>query len=130
MTKEVSTKAEILVVEDDQFTQDFIREILEEDGYKVTTTLSGEEALRQLKKNTDTKLVLLDIMLPGRSGWDIFMQLRLLDPKMKVIFVSAIEVSDERRQMLIKKEGLADYIVKPFVQERLLDAVRKALKEK
>lgn len=130
MTKEVSTKAEILVVEDDQFTQDFIREILEEDGYKVTTTLSGEEALRQLKKNTDTKLVLLDIMLPGRSGWDIFMQLRLLDPKMKVIFVSAIEVSDERRQMLIKKEGLADYIVKPFVQERLLDAVRKVLKEK
>jgi len=35
----------ILIIEDDQFTQDFIREILEEDGYKVVTALSGEEAL-------------------------------------------------------------------------------------
>jgi len=117
----------ILVIEDDQFTQDFIREILEEDSYKVVTALSGEEALSQLKKNTDIKLVLLDIMLPGRSGWDIFMELRRDFPKLKIIFISAIEVSDERRSSLINKEGLADYIVKPFTQKKLRRVVKKVL---
>lgn len=117
----------ILIIEDDQFTQDFIQEILEEDGFKVVTALSGEKALSQLKKNTDTQLVLLDIMLPGRSGWDIFMELRRDYPKLKVVFVSAIEVSDERRSSLINKEGLADYIVKPFTQEKLRRIVKKVL---
>jgi len=119
--------AKILVIEDDQFTQDFIREVLEEDGYKVVTALSGEKALDQLKKNTDTNLILLDIMLPGRSGWDVFMELRRDFPKLKVVFVSAIEVSDERRSSLINKEGLADYIVKPFTQEKLRRVVKKVL---
>lgn len=126
----VNDKAIILIVEDDQFIQDFIREILEENGYKVVTALNGKEALRQLKKISNIKLVLLDIMLPGRSGWDIFMKLRRMDAIMKVIFVSAIEISDKRRQKLIKKEGVVDYIVKPFTEKRLLGAVKKALKEK
>jgi len=120
----------ILIIEDDQFTQDFIREILEEDGYKVVTALSGEEALSQLKKNTDTKLVLLDIMLPGRSGWDIFMELRRTYSDLRVVFVSAIEVSDERRDSLISQDGLADYIVKPFTQEKLRGVVKKVLGKK
>lgn len=122
--------AKILVVEDDQFTQDFIREVLEEDGNKVVVAPDGEGALSQLKKNVDTQLVLLDIMLPGRSGWDIFMELRRNHPKLKVVFVSAIEVSDERRLSLINKEGLADYIVKPFTQERLREAVEKIFGKK
>lgn len=117
----------ILVVEDDQFTQDFIREVLEEDNHKVITALSGEKALDKLEKNSDTELILLDIMLPGRSGWDIFMELRRDYPKVKVVFVSAIEVSEERRSSLINKEGLADYIVKPFTQEKLRRIVKGAL---
>jgi len=120
----------ILVIEDDQFTQDFIREVLEEEGYKVVTALSGEEALSQLRKNPNTKLVLLDIMLPGRSGWDIFMELRRDHPKLKVVFVSAIEISNERRVSLTTYEGLADYIVKPFTQERLRGVVKKILSQK
>jgi len=122
--------AKILVIEDDQFTRDFIREVLEEDGNKVVVAPDGEEALSQLKKNVDTQLVLLDIMLPGRSGWDIFMELRHDHLKLKVVFVSAIEVSDERRLSLINKEGLADYIVKPFTQERLREVVEKIFGKK
>ena len=117
----------ILTVEDDQFTQDFIREILEEEGYKIIAAPNGEETFNQLKKYPNTKLVLLDIMLPGRSGWDLFMELRRDYPKLKVFFVSAIEVSSERRVALTTREGLADYIVKPFTQEKLLEVVKKVL---
>jgi len=119
--------AKILVVEDDQFTQNFIREVLEEINYQVLTTFSGDQAIANLKKNSDIKLILLDIMLPGRSGWDIFMELRRAYPNLKVVFISAIEVSDERRSSLINKDGLADYIVKPFTQEKLLKVVKKVL---
>lgn len=120
----------ILVIEDDQFTQNFIREILEEDGCQVITASNGKQALSDLKKNSDTKLILLDIMLSGRSGWDIFMELRRTYLDLKVVFVSAIEVSDERRDSLIFREGLADYLVKPFTQEKLLEVVKKVLSEK
>ncbi|PJE67226.1 hypothetical protein COU95_03595 [Candidatus Shapirobacteria bacterium CG10_big_fil_rev_8_21_14_0_10_40_9] len=58
------------------------------------------------------------------------MELRRNHPKLKVVFVSAIEVSDERRLSLINKEGLADYIVKPFTQERLREAVEKIFGKK
>jgi len=122
--------AKILVIEDDQFTQDFIKEVLEEINYQVLTALNGNQALTNLKKNSDIKLILLDIMLPGRSGWDIFMELRRDYPNLKVVFVSAIEVSDERRASLINKDGLADYIVKPFTQEKLLEVVEKILNKK
>lgn len=120
----------ILVIEDDHFTQNFIREVLEEDGCQVITASNGEQALGNLKKNSDTELVLLDIMLPGRSGWDIFMELRRTYSGLRVVFVSAIEVSDERRDFLINRDGLTDYLVKPFTQEKLLGVVKKALKEK
>jgi len=122
--------AKILVVEDDQFTQNFIKEILEEDKYQVLTADTGEIALSKLKNNHDTRLVLLDIMLPGRSGWDIFMELRRTFPKVKVIFISAIEVSEERRNSLVNQEGLAGYIVKPFTQEKLRGVVKEVLSEK
>jgi len=118
------------VIEDDQFTQNFIREVLEEDGCQIITASNGEQALNNLKKNSDTKLILLDIMLPGRSGWDIFIELRRTYLDLKVVFVSAIEVSDERRDSLIFREGLADYLVKPFTQEKLLEVVKKVLSEK
>ncbi len=118
--------SKILVVEDDQFTQGFIREILEESGYNIVAAGDGDNCFSQLQRNPDTKLVLLDIMLPGRSGWDIFSELRRKFPIIKVVFVSAIEVSKERRDSLLN-EGLVDYVVKPFTQEVLRSAVKKAL---
>jgi len=120
----------ILVVEDDKFTQDFTREVLEDFGYQVVTASNGQQAFTNLEKNSDTKLVLLDIMLPGRSGWDIFMELRRTYSGLKIVFISAIEVSDERRDSLITQDGLADYIVKPFTEKRLLEVVKKILRKK
>lgn len=125
MAGKTSTKVKILIVEDDQFTQDFIKEITEEAGHEALVASSGEEAMAKIHNNTDIRLVLLDIMLPGRSGWDIFMEIRRDSSDIKVIFISAVEVSDERRRALIEKEGLIDYINKPFTQERLLGVIKK-----
>ena len=113
-------------VEDDQFTQDFIKEILEEEGHTVLTARDADAFFKQLEEQKDVDLVLLDIMLPGRSGWDIFGELRRRSPDLKVVFVSAIEISGERLTSL-KEDGLFDYVVKPFTDTMLLDVVKRAL---
>ena len=117
----------ILTVEDDQFTQDFIKEVLDENGFTTITAQDSTGCFSQLDKNPDTPLVLLDIMLPGRSGWDIFSELRRKYPQVKVVFVSAIEVSDERKASL-EREGLAGYLVKPFTEESLKAIIGGILK--
>jgi len=118
--------AKILTVEDDKFTRDFIKEILDENGFETLAAEDSDGCFDLLNNNPDTLLVLLDIMLPGRSGWDIFSELRRKYPHVKVVFVSAIEVSDERRSSL-EREGLAGYLVKPFTEESLKKMIRDVL---
>jgi len=72
--------------------------------------------------------VLLDIMMPGMSGWDVFNRINKKSSGVKVAFMSVLEISDKRKQVLLD-EGLADYIMKPFDKETLLNRVDRILKE-
>ena len=71
-------------------------------------------------------MVLLDIMMPGMSGWDVFNRINKKSNQIKVAFMSVLEISDKRKQVLLD-EGLADYIMKPFDKETLLNRVDKIL---
>ncbi|MCK5113087.1 MAG: response regulator, partial [Thermoplasmatales archaeon] len=70
---------------------------------------------------------LLDIMMPGMSGWDVFNRIKKKNSEIKVAFMSVLEISDKRKQVLLD-EGLADYIMKPFDKETLLKKVDNILK--
>jgi len=107
----------IMVVDNEPDIVDLTRTVLELGGYQVVTAHSGEECL-----------VLLDIMMPGMSGWDVFNRINKKSTKIKVAFMSVLEISDKRKQVLIE-EGLADYIMKPFDKETLLNRVDKILEE-
>ena len=65
-------------------------------------------------------------MMPGMSGWDVFNRISKKNPEIKVAFMSILEISDKRKQVLLE-EGLADYIMKPFDKDTLLDRVDKIL---
>jgi DNA-binding response OmpR family regulator len=114
----------ILYVEDNRDTAEAVKMILTNAGFEVDTSLNGTEGL---KKVNDKKfdLILLDIMLPDMSGWDIYVKLK---PKLKCkyAFLSAIPVSNERMNQLLK-EGVSDYIPKPFVKADLIARVKKIL---
>lgn len=118
----------IMVVDNEPDIVDLTRTVLELGGYQVVTAYSGEECLRQLEKET-VDLVLLDIMMPGMSGWDVFNRINKKSKQVKVAFMSVLEISDKRKQVLLD-EGLADYIMKPFDKETLLNRVDKILTEK
>ena len=116
-----------MVVDNEPDIVDLTRTVLELGGYNVITANSGEECLRLLEKEK-VDLVLLDIMMPGMSGWDVFNRINNKKHNIKVAFMSVLEISDKRKQVLIE-EGLADYIMKPFDKETLLNRVDKILKE-
>jgi CheY-like chemotaxis protein len=118
----------IMVVDNEPDIVDLTRTVLELGGYQVVTAYSGEECLRQLEKEA-VDLVLLDIMMPGMSGWDVFNRINKRSKQIKVAFMSVLEISDKRKQVLLD-EGLADYIMKPFDKETLLNRVDKILTEK
>ncbi len=118
----------IMVVDNEPDIVDLTRTVLELGGYNVIAAHSGEECLRLLEKEK-VDLVLLDIMMPGMSGWDVFNRINKKSTSVKVAFMSVLEISDKRKQVLIE-EGLADYIMKPFDKDSLLNRVDKILEEK
>ncbi len=118
----------IMVVDNEPDIVDLTRTVLEIGGYEVVPAYSGEECLRLLEREK-VDLVLLDIMMPGMSGWDVFNRIKKKSDEIKVAFMSVLEISDKRKQVLLD-EGLADYIMKPFDKDGLLDRIDKILIEK
>ena len=116
-----------MVVDNEPDIVDLTRTVLELGGYEVVPSYSGEECLRKLEKEK-VDLVLLDIMMPGMSGWDVFNRIKKNNSTIKVAFMSVLEISDKRKQVLLD-EGLADYIMKPFDKDGLLNRVDKILKQ-
>ena len=117
----------IMVVDNEPDIVDLTRTVLEIGGYGVVPAHSGEECLRLLEKEK-VDLVLLDIMMPGMSGWDVFNRIKKKSSDIKVAFMSVLEISEKRKQVLLD-EGLADYIMKPFDKDTLLNRVDKILQE-
>ncbi|MBN2043117.1 MAG: response regulator [Candidatus Aenigmarchaeota archaeon] len=117
--------SQILIVDDEPDTVDMIKSILEMYGFSVNTAHNGKECLKKVNKN-NTELVLLDIMMPDMSGWEVFNKIRKTKKNLKVIFISVVEISPERKQSLIK-DGLFDYINKPFTKDDLVGRVKNAI---
>lgn len=114
----------ILYVEDDEDTADAAKMILELAGFKVDVAFTGKAGLHMIAHNS-YDLVLLDIMMPDMSGWDLFQKVKSVP--MKFAFLSALPVSNERLAQL-KKAGLSDYIMKPFSKESLTKSVKALVK--
>ena len=115
----------ILHVDNEPDTVEMVKAFLEGKGYEVVSAANGTEALEKVESETPD-LVLLDIMMPDISGWDVYQQIRKSHPKLKVAFLSVIEVSQERKTKLMLS-GLADYILKPFTSDELFERVENIL---
>jgi DNA-binding response OmpR family regulator len=110
----------ILVVDDDQDTLDLIRLTLTTAGYSVDTVASGKEALKSLsERNYD--LILLDVMMPQISGYDVLRDLQPNRSAPPVIILTARKRSQDKAIGL--KLGAAGYLVKPVTRGKLLDII-------
>ncbi len=116
---------EILVIEDEESISDFLRKGLEGEGYAVATAPDGREGER-LALSGAFGLVLLDLMLPDRSGLEVLASIRAALPALPVIVLTARGSVDDRVRGL--DAGANDYIAKPFSFDELAARVRAQLR--
>lgn len=111
----------ILLVEDEPKLNEFIRKGLEQQGYRVDAVSNGSEAL-DLAATEKYDLIILDIMLPGVSGFDVLENLNRFGIQVPVIITSALSSSERVVEGLDK--GAIDYIKKPFEFNEFLARIR------
>ena len=101
-----------MVLEDESSIRSFIVINLRRAGYEVVEAESGEEALERLKENPDTKVALLDIMLPGIDGFEVCRRIRASNSQIGIIMLTAR--SQEMDKVTGLMTGADDYVTKPF----------------
>ncbi|MGC4082484.1 MAG: response regulator [Vicinamibacterales bacterium] len=111
----------VLVVEDEAQMRTMLEDNLQFDGYRVTAVPSGEDALDALERQAYS-LVLLDVRLPGLSGFDVCRRMRSRELRVPVIMLTARTQEADRVEGL--DVGADDYVSKPFSVRELLARVR------
>ena len=119
------TEKRILLVDDDYEIVESMRYALTSAGYKIFVARDGNQGLA-LAEREDPDLVILDMMMPKRSGFLVLEKLRRTRPvPVKIIMVTANE--GNRHKAYAETLGVDDYIRKPFAMDRLLDSVHRLL---
>lgn len=115
----------ILVVDDNHDNAEIIKQYLEPRGYPIAVAHGGDEAL-ELFEAVKPSIVLLDVMMPGRDGWEvcrIMKQHPVLGRTVRVIMVTALDDFDDKRTAI--QTGADDYVEKPFDLARLAATVER-----
>jgi DNA-binding response OmpR family regulator len=120
-----ATKQQILVVEDDPHILLGLEEVLKSDGFEVATCNRGDQALAAFTQYQPA-LVLLDVMLPGLSGYDICKQLRAKKVTTPILMLTA--KSHEIDKVVGLDLGAYDYVTKPFGVRELLARIHALLR--
>ncbi|MBN2022104.1 MAG: response regulator transcription factor [Pirellulales bacterium] len=116
----------ILVVEDEAHLAAGIKYNLEAEGYRVTAVGDGPEALRCIEKNPGIDMVILDLMLPGMSGYAVCESLRDAGRNMPVLILSARTLAEDRARGF--DCGADQYMMKPFDLDEFLSRVKNLLR--
>jgi two-component system, OmpR family, response regulator VicR len=122
--KEGSFLKTILIVEDEAAISMVLKAYLQREGYQIIQVFNGEEAISVYHEN-NPDLVLLDVMLPGKDGWEILKEIRQTDNR-PVIMLTALGDVDHKLEGF--KGGADDYISKPFIAEEVVARVQAVLR--
>ncbi len=116
----------ILLVDDEPMITEIGSKILKVIGYDVLTAASGDEALDTYSANQDRiDLLILDMIMPGMSGGELFDKLKLLNPAVKVLLCSGYSIDGKAREIL--NRGCKGFIQKPFTVSGLSVKIRELL---
>ena len=117
----------VLIVDDEEVLRDVLEVVLRREGFDVVSAASGEEALSMLD-GEEVDLAILDVMLPGISGIDTLRAMRISNPHLPVIVITASSSIDGAIEAM--KHGAFHYIPKPFKNDEVVLTVNKALEQR
>ncbi len=113
----------IMIVDDEPDTVDLVKLVLETEGFEVITAFSGIECLKKLEEEKPDA-VLLDIMMPGMDGWEVFKRIK---EKYEDLPVAMLTVRNQDIDIMLGLHVLKadDYITKPFGRKELVERVNR-----
>jgi len=115
----------VMVVDDSPFSRMMIGEALAEGGYEVVGEADSIDSLIQTYNNCKPDVVTMDIAMPGADGFECSRELRLNDPKAKIILVSSMK--DEESEAEAKRIGVSGYVQKPVDGETLIKVIQNVM---
>ncbi len=128
MTEKQSTdiifKPKILVVDDEKVIRNGCHEVLTQDGYEAILAENGELGLKMIEK-AHFDVILLDLMMPGLSGFDVLSHVKALHPDTSIIVITGYATIENSIEAM--KKGAFDFIPKPFSPDQLRVVVSKAI---
>jgi CheY-like chemotaxis protein len=125
--QKISTGSEtVLLVDDEAMIVDISVQLLKKMGYAVLTAHSGKEAIEIYKQNTDmVAIVILDLIMPGMGGGEVYDRLKEIDSNVKVLLSSGYSINGQAAEIL--NRGCDGFIQKPFKLNELSIKLRKII---
>ena len=120
----MSSKGSILIIDDEEEIRESLEQLLKLEGYHPDSATTAEEGLKKVEERL-YDLVLLDIKLPGQSGFEVLKSIKRDHPETGVIMITAYDSSQMAFQA--SKEGAESYITKPWDNDKLLVEIRNLL---
>lgn len=127
MSEKKHNKQGVFIADDDMMIRSLLRLILREDGYNVVGEAATGEGIVDNCKHARPEVLLLDINMPGADGLQVLEKIRVAQPEVKVIMISA-DATLERVTEALQK-GASGFIVKPFNAAKVLDDISNALRK-
>jgi DNA-binding response OmpR family regulator len=122
----------ILVIDDDLDTLTLLRTVLRNAGYDVNTASCWSEITDRLNMSMTSRrpydVIILDLMMPERSGWDVFNSLKVILEKTPPVIILSARYSTPD-MVRASDMGAAKYLVKPTKPDRLLETVREVIRQ-
>src|SRR5215472_5244730 len=120
-------KGTVLIIDDEEEIRESIELLLTSEGLSADTAENGEIGLKKIEDNL-YDAVLLDLMLPGKSGMEIQKDIKRIDPTLPIVIITAIGALETAVTAI--KEGSFDYVTKPWNNEKLFVIVNNAIKQR
>jgi two-component system alkaline phosphatase synthesis response regulator PhoP len=127
-TERTKMAKRILLVDDEQDILDLLKYNLEAEGYETRTATDGLQALELAQSSPD--LIILDVMLPGKDGWEVIRQLRQNESTKHIPVIFLTAKGGEVDEVVGLELGADDYIVKPISIRKLIARVKTVLRKK
>jgi two-component system phosphate regulon sensor histidine kinase PhoR len=121
---DILLKTKILVIDDEKIIRNGCNEVLTQDGYDVILAENGELGLEMIEK-AHFDVILLDLMMPGLSGFDVLSHVKALHPDTSIIIITGYATIENSIEAM--KKGAFDFIPKPFSPDQLRVVVGKAI---
>lgn len=122
-----SSKAHILVIDDEAEIRESLEILLSAEGYAVDRAESGEQGLQRLREKS-YDAVLLDVMMPGKNGLEVLSEIRAMDHDLAVLMITAF--GSVENAVAAIKAGANDFITKPWDNDKLLIDIENAVRQR